>query len=98
MNSEDSTGNVGKYDKGADGYSTLTVPLVEPMNLFHCLTEGRDLKTYEGVEKQPQKLPLITSVHYEGDSSDSSADRFTFCESTGDNQPPVKWVPGPSRG
>jgi len=25
------------------------------MNLFHCLTEGRDLKTY-GVEKQLQKL------------------------------------------
>lgn len=26
------------------------------MNLFHCLTEGRDLKTYKGVEKQLQKL------------------------------------------
>ena len=52
------------------------------MNLFHYLTESRDLKTYEGVGKIAPKI--INSAHDEGDSSDSSADRLTFCESTND--------------
>jgi hypothetical protein len=56
MNSEGSTADAGKHDKGADGYTTLTVPYVDPINLFHCLTECRELKTCEGVEKQLQKL------------------------------------------
>lgn len=56
MNSEDNTGGAGRHDKGADGYTKLTVPWVEPMTLFHCITEYRDLKTYEGVEEQVQKL------------------------------------------
>jgi len=33
MNCEDSTGDAGKYYKGASGYSTLTVPKVQPMKI-----------------------------------------------------------------